>query len=162
LLEKSYKQAPFFQEIMEDLVWDIYRFPTENVCEFCVYGMMRLLAYLHIGVPVHRSSQLGIPRDVAGSRRVLAHCLYFQADTYVTGWGATNYIDYDLFEAHGVRIHYMDYSLMPYPQLHGPFNPYVSIIDLLFNVGPDCRQYVGSPARYWKEMQPASLHRVMK
>jgi hypothetical protein len=162
IIEKAYKDAPFFGSVMRDVVQDIYRFPTDSVCEFCMYGMARLFAYLHIDVRVSRSSQLGIPPDMKGSRRVLAHCLHFQADTYITGWGAVNYIDYDLFEENGVRIHYMDYSLKPYPQLHGPFNPYVSIIDLLFNVGPECGNYLGSPARYWREMELAAQHRVVK
>ena len=55
------------------------------------------------------------------------------ATDYLTGLGAMNYIDYDLFEAAGVRIHYMDYDLTAYSQLHGDFNPFVSAIDLLFN-----------------------------
>jgi hypothetical protein len=37
----------------------------------------------------------------------------------------------------------MSYEGYPqYPQLHGPFEPAVSVLDLLFNVGPDVPQYL--------------------
>ena len=39
----------------------------------------------------------------------------------------------------------MDYSGYPeYPQLHGPFEHGVSIVDLLFNTGPDAHLYMKS------------------
>jgi sugar phosphate isomerase/epimerase len=50
-------------------------------------------------------------------------------------------------QAHGVGIgvglEYMDYCGYPeYPQRHGPFDHFVSVIDLLFNVGDDARDYM--------------------
>ena len=50
------------------------------------------------------------------------------------------------FDAAGVEVEWMDYSGYPeYPQLHGPFEHAVSIIDLLMNVGPDARSYMKAP-----------------
>ena len=46
----------------------------------------------------------------------------------------------------------MEYKLTPYPQLHGKFNPFVSILDLLFNVGKDSNMYLNAKAVYWKEL----------
>ena len=37
----------------------------------------------------------------------------------------------------------MSYEGYPeYPQLHGGFEPAVSVLDLLFNVGPDALRYL--------------------
>ena len=36
----------------------------------------------------------------------------------------------------------MEYNYREYPQLHGPFEPQVSILDLLFNVGPDAARFI--------------------
>lgn len=151
-IRKAYRKAPYFDHIFDDLLLGIYQYQTDFVGEFCVKGMVEVFSYLGLEVPVQYTSDLPIPKESASSRRVLDHCLYTSVNKYISGHGAMNYIDYELLEQHGVKIYYMDYSLKPYPQLHGEFNPYVSIIDLLFNVGPDCRKYLGSEARYWREM----------
>jgi hypothetical protein len=36
----------------------------------------------------------------------------------------------------GIEVHFQEYRHPVYPQLHGDFEPYMSVIDLLFNVGP--------------------------
>jgi hypothetical protein len=100
----------------------------------------------------HRNSELNIPRDMNASERVVTVCKRLHARDYISGLGAMNYIDYELFENAGILIYYMDYRLQPYPQLHGSFTPYVSIVDLLFNVGiEDARNFLCSEHRYWKE-----------
>ena len=63
-----------------------------------------------------------------------------------------NYIDYSIFEDSGVRVKYMDYRPQPYAQLHGPFTPYVSVLDLIFNIGAeDAAQQLTSGCIYWKD-----------
>ena len=37
----------------------------------------------------------------------------------------------------------MQYTRAPYPQLHGAFDPHVSILDALANLGPACRGRAG-------------------
>ena len=161
-IERAYHRAPFFEQIWADVVRPIYERPTERVADFCEFGMTRILKMLKCDVPIYRSSQLDIPAALAGSRRVLAHCLHFGVTDYITGLGARNYIDYDLFEDHGIRIHYMDYARTPYRQLYGAFDPYVSIIDLLFNTGPRARDYLRSTTRYWKTMSVETAVRAIK
>ena len=151
-LRKAYKTAPYFAQVFEELVKKIYALETDLVAEFCMYSMNEIMRYVDIAIQPQRTSELPIPDELSGSRRVLEHCLLLKADRYVTGMGALDYIDYDLFEEHGVRIEYMQYARTPYPQIHGEFNPYVSTLDLLFNVGKDCRSYFGSPAVYWREL----------
>jgi hypothetical protein len=97
------------------------------------------------------SSSLGLDASLGPSERVLDVCRAIGATEYLTGLGAMNYIDYDIFEAAGVRICYMDYKLTPYAQLHGEFNPFVSAIDLLFNLGPAARNELRPCTVYWKE-----------
>jgi hypothetical protein len=54
---------------------------------------------------------------------------------YLTGHGAKNYLEHDLFEQGGVSVEYLNYEKTPYPQLHGDFTPFVSSLDLIANVG---------------------------
>ena len=86
------------------------------------------------------------------SARVLEYCKFFGANVYITGHGAANYMDFALFEAAGVDVRFMDYKRTPYPQLHGEFTPYVSLLDLLFNVGTAAAPgHLDSTTVGWKE-----------
>ena len=65
------------------------------------------------------------------------------ADRYVSGPAAMNYIDSSCFVAAGIELVWKDYSGYPeYPQHFPPFEHGVSILDLLFNVGPDAAWYI--------------------
>jgi hypothetical protein len=73
------------------------------------------------------------------------------ADRYVSGPAARNYIDTSRFGAANIELVWKDYSGYPeYPQRFPPFEHSVSILDLLFNVGPDAPWYVWG----WREGQP--------
>jgi len=77
------------------------------------------------------------------TERLVSICQQAGADTYVSGPSARGYIDEACFRAAGIELRYFDYAGYPeYPQLHGPFEHAVSVIDLLCNTGPDARRYL--------------------
>jgi hypothetical protein len=49
-----------------------------------------------------------------------------------------------------VEVRYMDYSCREYPQLHGPFTPHVTVLDLLANVGPDAAALLDPRTVDWR------------
>jgi hypothetical protein len=66
-----------------------------------------------------------------------------KADVYVSGPAAKDYIDETRFREEGVALKYKSYSGYPeYPQAHPPFEHAVSILDLLFQVGPDAPYFI--------------------
>lgn len=68
-----------------------------------------------------------------------------KADIYVSGPAAKDYIDNPLFHNAGIALEWMDYGgYKPYRQLYGSFEHGVSIIDLIFNEGPNATQYMKS------------------
>jgi hypothetical protein len=75
-----------------------------------------------------------------GSRteRVVGLCEQVGASLYLSGPAGRNYIDESLFARAGIELEYFDYEGYPeYSQLHPPFEHNVTILDLLFNAGPD-------------------------
>ncbi len=85
--------------------------------------------------------------DLKGDKTEKLACLCKQTGTeiYLTGPTAKGYLDEELFEREGLRIEYMDYSEYPeYDQLYPPFEHQVSIIDLIFNEGPNACKYMKS------------------
>ena len=151
-IREAYVKAPFFQEIYDTLVVPIYEYKTEYLNDFCINSIKMLSNYIGIHPLFCISSDLNIPLTNDPSQRLIDICNHFRATEYITGHGAKNYIDYEIFEKENVAIKYMEYKLTPYPQLHGRFNPFVSILDLLFNVGKDSNMYLNAKAVYWKEL----------
>ena len=50
------------------------------------------------------------------------------------------------FEEAEIELRYMSYEgYPPYPQLYGEFDPYVSVVDLLFMTGKDAPSYMLFP-----------------
>ncbi len=65
------------------------------------------------------------------------------ATDYISGPAAQRYLDAESYAEAGVRVHWKDYNRYPeYPQLHGPYAPGLSIVDLLMNCGDDARRYI--------------------
>jgi len=70
-------------------------------------------------------------------------CKQCNANIYLSGPAAKCYLDKDLFERENIKIEWMDYSgYKKYEQLHGDFEHGVSILDLIFNVGPNYKDYM--------------------
>jgi len=63
-------------------------------------------------------------------------------DRLVNGPSAREYTDEILLELEGIALEYMSYDYPPYPQLHGDYDPALSILDLLLMVGDDAPRYI--------------------
>jgi WbqC-like protein family len=71
--------------------------------------------------------------------RLLDICLKAGATHYLSGPSAREYLDENAFREAGIEVEWMHYPAYPaYPQLWAPFEPAVSILDLLLNAGRDC------------------------
>ena len=88
-----------------------------------------------------RASELGISGKQ--SERLLALCQHVRARRYLSGNSAKDYLDTELFARHGIEIEWQDYVHPVYPQQHGDFVPYLSIVDLLFNCGEESATILG-------------------
>jgi len=64
------------------------------------------------------------------------------ATHYISGPSARDYIEPEKFAQAGITLEYMEYNYSEYPQLYPPYDPFVSILDLLFMTGPDALDYI--------------------
>ena len=147
-ISQALARAPHARDAI-GLAEELYALPTDNLADFNIACMERIAAWLGLGAAFRRSSGMGIPG--ASSRRVLEVCRALGATRYVTGHGAASYLDHAAFDAAGVEVRYMDYALRPYPQPHGTFTPYVTILDAIACCGRDARQLMASGTVNWSE-----------
>ena len=149
LLRQSYAKAPFKTEML-DLVHAVYGRDHRDLAQLSVDSLETVCRYFGLGQSreFHRSSSLDIPGE--STERVLAIVKRFGGTSYVTGHGARNYFGHELAESMGIAVEYIDYRKTPYPQSHGDFSPFVSILDLIANVGPSGLQYIHSTTLPWR------------
>ena len=79
------------------------------------------------------------------TERLVSLCKQAGATTYLSGPAARAYLEEGLFKSENIELQYMDYSAYPeYRQLLPPFQHRVSVIDLIFNEGPEATKYMKS------------------
>ena len=85
-------------------------------------------------------------RKVDGkTERLVDLCKQAGASRYLSGPSARDYIQPELFAQAGIELAFMDYSgYLEYPQLFGKFEHAVSVVDLLFNTGPNATKFMKS------------------
>jgi hypothetical protein len=141
-LEHAYRRAPHF-EAYASRVRAVYEsLGNERLLTSVNEKLLRaLLGMLGISLKISRD------RDYAPqgrkSERLVDLCLKANAKRYLSGPSARHYLDESLFVEAGVDVEWMSYGpYPPYPQAGGTFVDAVSVIDVIFNTGPDAGRYV--------------------
>lgn len=127
-----YSRAPFTKTYLPQLEELLGR-TWSHLWELDLAVVELFCGWMGLSRPVYRSSQLGIGGE--RNERLLALCQHFGADQYLSGSAARCYLDEALFERHGIAVQWHDYVHPVYTQQNGPFEPYLSVLDLLLNCG---------------------------
>lgn len=79
------------------------------------------------------------------TERLLDICEQEKASIYISGPAAKDYLNLSLAAQMEINIEWMDYSDYPeYSQLYSPFKHDVTILDLIFNEGPNAKKFMKS------------------
>lgn len=132
----NYKKAPFFENYA-DFFEDVYKRDWKYLSELNEYMLKWFLGQLDIKVEYSKASELHF--EGYKSDFVLDMCKKLKADLYIFGALGKDYANSEKFEKAGVKLYFQDYKHPVYPQLHDKFEPYMSVIDLLFNCGSESK-----------------------
>ena len=133
-IANNYRKAPHFEHYAPFLE-DVYKREWTLLSDLNEYMLKWFLKELGIDVAFSKASELHF--QGAKSDLVLDMCKKLHADTYIFGTLGKDYAKEEDFTRAGVKIAFQEYKHPKYPQLYGEFKPYMSIIDLLFNCGPE-------------------------
>jgi hypothetical protein len=138
---QAYKKAPYYSWL-RPVLEDLYSDETEtNLSQINYNFIQRINMLLNIETPVRWSMEFDAPKGKTD--RLLHICKVLGASEYISGVAAKDYLVESLFTENNIAVKWADYSNYPvYRQLHGPFEHSVSIIDLLFNEGPDAHRFL--------------------
>jgi len=140
-IRHAYARAPYFKDYA-DRVEALYRGATsEWLSEVNRHFIEGICGLLEIHADIRWSSEFAA--QTGKSERLLGICRELDATVYLSGPAAKSYLDEGLFAGAGIGVEWMDYSGYPeYPQLYGPFEHGVTVLDLIFNTGPHAGQYL--------------------
>ena len=139
-LEYAYNKAPYYKKYLP-LLEQFYRRNDEFLADFTIDFTIALARELGIEhTSFMRSSELdGI--DGQKTDRLIQILKRVGAAHYISGPSAQDYVEAEKFAAENITLEYIQYSYPEYPQLYPPYDPFVSILDLLFMTGPQALQY---------------------
>ena len=85
------------------------------------------------------------------SSRLLEICQQLGAKVYLTGHGAMNYLDHELFEKNGIEVHYIKYRFDSYERRNRDYTPYLSSLDPIAHLGVNTKNSMQSETVYWRD-----------
>ncbi|MDD5313556.1 MAG: WbqC family protein [Dehalococcoidia bacterium] len=132
-IKQNYSRTPFFSTYI-NVFEEIYSQEWEYLIDLDVTFIRVLMDKLNLNREILFSSKLEVPEHK--THRLINICVKLGATDYLTGKAAEDYIDESLFNEKNIRLQYHNYTHPSYSQMYGDFIPFLSVVDLLFNHGP--------------------------
>jgi len=135
-LELSYRKTPYFDRYFPG-IRSLMENRFKNIAELNVELIRLLLGFLGIEKQVIRSSgiALGDDKHLDKNGRLIHLMKAVGATSFYEGASGADFIDRSRFVSEGMEVYFQAYDHPTYPQAHGEFVPYMSVVDLLFNCG---------------------------
>lgn len=139
-LQTNYGKAPYFKEY-KDSIFEIYDSQSTELSQINRLFIEKICAILAIETKIIDSRELNLEGDKV--ERLIDACKKLNATKYLSGPAAKNYMNEVLFNENNIELEWMDYSnYKEYNQLYLPFEHGVSVLDLIFNEGPNARSFL--------------------
>lgn len=137
-IRHNYGSAPYFKELMPRIEEALSSSDGGLLADLNMRLIEMLAGILGIDVEVVRSSELPYHGDGEGkNEKLVSICKHVKADVYLSGQGGRGYIDEKVFSNAGVEVVWHDYRHPEYAQRFEGFQPFMSVIDLIFNSDPE-------------------------
>jgi hypothetical protein len=132
-LDMNYRKAPYFDNFFPLFASGLTR-DWEYLSPLNIYSIEKISKALGIKKRFIKSSELA-PLENGATDRLIDICRKLGADTYISGAGGRSYLELGKFDEAGIKVQFQEFNHPVYPQLYGKFEPYLSVVDLLFNCG---------------------------
>jgi hypothetical protein len=138
----SYSRAPYFRTYAA-FFEELYLGQTWASLSRMNQHMTQRIARELLGIETTFTDSRSYQAKGAKLDRILDLLRLSGATRYLSGPLAASYLEQDRFDTAGITLGLKDYSDYPeYPQMYPPFEQAVSVIDLLFNTGPQAPAYI--------------------
>jgi len=137
----NYSKAKYFKEY-EFLIEDFFiKKKWKNLSDLNIYTTKKIAEILNIKTKFFISSELNIT-TYDKNQRLIDIIKKFNANIYVTGPAAKNYMNINLYKQNNIDLYFMNYNYPEYPQLYDGFAHDVTVLDVIFNCGEKSYNYI--------------------
>tara|TARA_R110001583_G_scaffold11174_3_gene51020 strand:- start:292 stop:978 length:687 start_codon:yes stop_codon:yes gene_type:complete len=142
LIESFYKKTPYYSEYYFD-IRDIIKSNYNSLHELNTELILYFLQKLKINTKILLSSDI-CPPGTSGGDKINFILKELKATDYISGSGpgSKRYIDEENFKQRNINLIWQEYKHPIYNQQYKDFLPYMAIIDLLFNEGPNSKNII--------------------
>jgi hypothetical protein len=135
-INRSYSNSKFFKKNYKAFFEKIYSKKWDHLFTLNYELIIQLIDWLDIKIEVIKESELNVKGN--STERLVNISKKIGAETYVSGIGGKEYMNEKMFETNNIKIEYQNFQCPKYKQVfNSEFIPNLSIIDLLFNIGPE-------------------------
>lgn len=131
-INDNYKDAPYFDRYKNEIS-SIYERTYEILADLNMDLIYFLRSAFNIKTKLVFSSEMGFKSK--GTERLVDMVKALGGDVYISGKWGRDYLDLKLFEQNDIKVEFQDYKHPVYEQQYEGFEPNMSAIDALFNVG---------------------------
>ncbi len=133
-LQVTYSRSPYFKQFAPAYE-EIFSSEIELLTELNCRIITKTAEHLGIKSKFIRSSELPLI-NTTSTQALIDLTKLVDADTYISGGEGINYLDMGLWNSTGLKIMFQKYHHPQYTQFNNSeFQPYMNILDLLFNCG---------------------------
>ncbi len=133
-ISQNYQKAKYFNDLYPELE-KIMKKDYSYLSDLNIALIKFLVNKLRIKTKIKTASDFQV--SGASTERLINLCKNFKGSIYLSGKGGANYQDEEKFKKAGINLKYTNFQHPNYNQLWKEFVPGMSIIDLLFNCGPE-------------------------
>ena len=128
----NYKDTPYYS-VYEKEIKKIYNKRYDKLIELNMELITFLMKAFDIDVDIVFSSELGFTSK--STERLVEIVEGLNGKVYLSGLKGRDYLDVPLFEKRGITVEFQDFKHPVYKQRYDMFEPNMSAIDALFNMG---------------------------
>ncbi len=139
-IEAAYRRCPYWEKYGESFL-KVYKYcRSKYLAKYNEALMMWVLGVLGIDVTIYKASELGAQGHKTDL--LVDICKILDADKYIAGKSGRDYLEMEKF---AIPVEFQQFAHPIYTQYgKTEFTPYMSVIDAIFNVGPEIMNIIKS------------------
>ena len=147
IIKHEYSRSKYFSYLfsrLEDLKTNIKK--TENLSEINIFLIKKICDILDIKLSFQKSSDFSLKEK--RTKKLISICKQLNQKKLLSNEGMKKYLldDAVVLKESQVDIQMYKYNIKEYSQPSKKFLSNLSILDLIFNLGPDCKKFIKSGA----------------
>lgn len=146
----SYRKAKYIDDAL-DIFDNVNHSQYQFLNQLTRASIIEISKYLELDLDVLFLDSTSLSVSGKSSERLMRITKKLEGDVYLTGHGALQYLNHDIFEENNIEVKYINYQFESYNQMYGQFTPYVTILDAIAHLGKNAKHKLKSNIENWRK-----------